>query len=427
MSERQGKLTIKKRFFNKAYLNYELPDGNKVNLLDHYKTRQIVLYGGAGSGKSRFGVQRTVLKAMKYKNRKFLVIRKVTSTIRESIFAEFKGVLSQFNVLSYCKVSESNFVIKLPNGSEFIFKGMDDPEKIKSISGIDDIVIEEATELTLDDFSQLNLRLRSRKPYNQILLMYNPVSKANWVYKMFHENGTPPDTIVAHTTYKDNDFLPKDYIDNLHNMMNTNPTYFKIYALGEFASLGKVIYTNWREAEFSVPQLIKEGHRAYFGLDYGYTNDPSAFIGVVVDNVNKKIYVFDEHYEKGMVNSDIRQMLINKGYAREVITSDSSEPKSIEELKRSGINRIKPARKGKDSVIHGIQFIQQYELIISPRCVNFKLEIDNYTWQKDKSTNEYINKPIDEFNHLLDALRYALEDVMPRNRMRSLSRQMLGF
>ena len=426
-NNRTGHLEIKPRFFNKAYRSFKLPNGEKVDLLTHYKTRQLVLYGGAGSGKSRFGVQRSVLKAMKFNHRKTLVIRKVTNTIRESIFAEFKHVLSEFKVLPYCKVSESNFVIKLPNGSEFIFKGMDDPEKIKSISGIDDIVIEEATELTLDDFSQLNLRLRSRKPFNQILLMYNPVSKANWVYKMFHETGAPPDTIVCHTTYKDNRFLPKDYIANLQNMMKTNPAYFKIYALGEFASLGKVIYTNWREADFSVPHLIKQGHRAYFGLDYGYTNDPTAFVGAVVDNENKRIYVFDEHYEKGMLNSEIRQMIINKGYSKEVITSDSSEPKSIEELKRSGLNRMKAARKGKDSVIHGIQFIQQYELIVSPKCVNFKLELDNYTWQKDKATNEYINKPIDEFNHLLDALRYALEDCMPRNKMRSLSLQMLGF
>ena len=177
----QGNIVIKKRFFNPIYLNYPTENGN-INLLDHYTTRTIVLYCGAGSGKSRFGVQRTVLKAMRYSNRKILVVRKVTSTIRDSIFAEFKGVLSQYKILPYCKVTETNFTITLPNGSTFIFKGMDDPEKIKSISGIDDIVREEATELTLDDFSQLNLRLRSRKPYNQILLMYNPVSKANWVY-----------------------------------------------------------------------------------------------------------------------------------------------------------------------------------------------------------------------------------------------------
>lgn len=265
----KGTLTIKKRFFNPTYLDYPLPNGETVNLLDHYKTRTIVLYGGAGSGKSRFGVQRTVLKAMKFPNRKVLVIRKVTSTIRDSIFAEFKGVLSQFKILQYSKVVETNFTITLPNGSSFIFKGMDDPEKIKSISGIDDIIIEEATELTLDDFSQLNLRLRSRKPHNQLLLMYNPVSKANWVYKTFHETTPPENTIVVHTTYKDNKFLPQSYIDNLHDMMKVNPVYYKIYALGEFASLGKTVFDNWRVEDFNYMSLIRLGHRAYFGLDFG--------------------------------------------------------------------------------------------------------------------------------------------------------------
>lgn len=423
----KGSITIKKRFFNPIYLDFPLPDGTRINLLDHYTTRTIVLYGGAGSGKSRFGVQRTVLKAMRYSNRKVLVIRKVTSTIRDSIFAEFKGVLSQYKILPYCKVTETNFTITLPNGSTFIFKGMDDPEKIKSISGIDDIVIEEATELTLDDFSQLNLRLRSRKPYNQILLMYNPVSKANWVYKTFHEGQPPESTIVVHTTYKDNKFLPQSYIDNLTDMMNVNPVYYRIYALGEFASLGKTVFDNWRVEDFNYWDLIKQGHKAYFGLDFGYTNDPTAFICSIVDTSNKRIYVFDEHYEQGMVNSEIASMICNKGYGKDVITADSSEPKSIEELKRSGLRRVKSARKGKDSVVHGIQFIKQFEIIVHPRCKMFKMELENYTWQKDKATNEYLNKPIDEFNHLLDAFRYSLEDVMPRNRLSSISKQMLGF
>lgn len=423
----QGNIVIKKRFFNPIYLNYPTKDGTTVNLLDHYSTRTIVLYGGAGSGKSRFGVQRTVLKAMRYNNRKILVVRKVTSTIRDSIFAEFKGVLSQFKILPYCKVVETNFTITLPNGSTFIFKGMDDPEKIKSISGIDDIVIEEASELTLDDFSQLNLRLRSRKPYNQLLLMYNPVSKANWVYKTFHQGQPPESTLVVHTTYKDNKFLPQSYVNNLLDMMNVNPTYYKIYALGEFASLGKTIFNNWREESFNPIQLLKQGNKAYFGLDYGYSNDPTAFICSIVDKENRRIYVYDEHYEKAMVNSDIVEMLNKKGYGKEIITADSSEPKSIEEIRRSGIRRIKPARKGKDSVIHGIQFIQQYEIIVHPRCTNFKIELENYTWKKDKATNEYLNTPIDEFNHLMDAFRYSLEDVMPRNRVRSISKDFLGF
>lgn len=421
------KLTIKKRYFNDIYLNYPLEDGTTVNLLNEYKKRVLVFYGGAGSGKSKFAIQRSVVKAIRYPERRFLVIRKVTATIRVSVFDEFKTILSQFGILKLCKVKESDFTITLPNGSEFIFKGMDDPEKIKSIAGITDIIIEEATELSQKDYEQLQLRLRSRKKYNQIVLMYNPISKSNWVYKMFHENGHPDNALVVHTTYKDNRFLPADYVENYENIKVSNPQYYKIYCLGEFASTGKTVYTNWGVADFNYRELIKKGHTAYFGLDWGYTNDPSAFIASVVDRENKKIYIFDEHYEKSMLNSEIARMIIKKGYAKEVITGDSSEPKSIEEVKRSGVRRLKPARKGKDSVLHGIQFLQQFEIIVHPKCVNTKLELENYTWKEDKFTGEYLNTPNDEYNHLLDALRYSLEDVMPRNRMSSFNKALLGL
>lgn len=422
---RKVNITVKRDFFNDIFLKYPLGDGTTENLLTSTK-RLIVLYGGAGSGKSRFGVQRSIYKALKSK-RKFLVVRKVTNTIRDSIFAEFKEVLSQFRLLEHCKVSESNFTIKLPNGSEFIFKGIDDPERIKSISGLTDLLLEEATELTLDDFTQLSLRLRSRKGNDQILLMYNPVSKTNWVYKHFHEGQKPDNCIVAHTNYLHNKFLPQSYIDSLQDMMRSNPVYYKIYALGQFASLSRTVYTDYKVLDFNYHKLLKEGHKAYFSVDFGYTNDPTAFMAIIADEVNKRLYVFDEHYEKHMLNSDIVEMIERKGYSKEVITADSAEPKSIEELKRSGIRRVKAARKGKDSVLHGIQFIQQFELIVHPRCTNFHMELENYTWKKDKFTNEYMNTPIDSFNHLLDAMRYALEDVMPRNRMSSINKTTFGF
>ncbi|MED1431129.1 MULTISPECIES: PBSX family phage terminase large subunit [Bacillus cereus group] len=411
----QINITIKKRFFNECYLPY-------LNI----KERLLVLYGGAGSGKSVFGVQRSVIKLLKNK-RKMLVVRKVTNTIRESIFAEFKKALSTFGILEHCKISESNFSIKLPNGSEIIFKGMDDPEKIKSIQGLDDILIEEATELTLDDYSQLNLRLRSKKKNNQIVLMYNPTSKANWVYKMFHETKPPKSCKVVHTTYKDNKFLPQTYIDSLHDLMRTNNAYYKIYALGEFATLSKTIYENWEVSDFNVMDLFKSGLKSYHGMDFGYSQDPTTLVCAIPDMKNKILYIYDEHYEKAMTNRDIYNMLSYKQYTKQRIIADSSEPKSIEELKRLGIYRVKPARKGKDSINHGIQFIKQFKIIVHPKCEKTKLELENYVYKKDKSTNEYTNEPIDNFNHILDALRYALEEVMPRNRARSMSKALLGL
>lgn len=292
---------------------------------------------------------------------------------------------------------------------------MDDSEKIKSISGIDDILVEEATEISLDSYSQLQLRLRSKKPNNQITLCYNPVSKANWVYKHFHEKGPPENCIVIQTTWKDNKFLPQEYINTLLEMQNTNLAYYKIYALGEFATLDKLIfpYTMWEVKDFNISTLKKSSEfQGVFGLDFGYTNDPSAFICSFVNLNTKTIYIFDEHYEKGMSNKDIAKMIENKGYSKEVITADSSEPKSIDELRKRGIYRIRAARKGKDSILNGIQFIQQFKLVIHPNCTQFKLELENYTWKKDKATGEYINTPCETFNHGIDGFRYSLEEII---------------
>lgn len=411
------KIQFKKRFFNEIYLP-TLNDNSHI----------LVFYGGAGSGKSRWAFQRQVIRYLRDK-RKCLIIRKVGATIRESVFAEMKAVLSSYGILDLCKVSESNFTIKLPNGSEFIFKSIDDPEKIKSISGIDDILIEEATELTLDDYSQLKLRLRSRNPHNQIIMMFNPVSKTNWVYKHFFEQKDHLiNTKVLHTTYKDNKFLPKTYVESLENMMHTNPTYYRIYALGEFATLSKLIYENWKVEKFNIHDLIEKGiSTPRFGLDFGFTNDPTTLTGSLVDRPNKTLYIFDEHYQKGMTNEDIAEMIFDKGYSKQVITADSSEPKSILEIKRNGIRKIKSAKKGNDSVMWGIQFLQGWNIVVHPNCKKTIEELENYSYMKDKKTNEYINKPIDEFNHILDALRYAMEDEMPENRMNTMTKGALGI
>lgn len=398
---------IKKSMFNEIYYPY----------LEKYDTRYNVFYGGSGSGKSRFVVQKLIYKYLKYPNRKCLVTRKVGIDIRDSIFAEFKTVLSDWQLYEQCKINNTYFEIILPNGSRFIFKGLDDAERIKSISGIDDIVIEEATEINQETFEQLDLRLRSKNPYNQIHLMYNPTSKANWVYEYWHIRKLNPDNeFLLHTTYKHNRFLPQSNIDAIELKKVTNPTYYKIYALGEFSTLDKLIFNNWKIDEFNHKEILQKYKEAMavFGLDFGYTNDPTAFIAVIADKENRKIYIFDEFQEKGLLNNEIANKVINLGYGKEIIYADSSEPKSIEELRRSGLERVKGVKKGKDSVLNGIQYLQQYEIIIHPRCKGISEEFSNYTWQKDKN-GFYINKPIDTFNHSIDALRYAVSKVKKNN------------
>lgn len=254
-------LNIKRSYFNDAYMPY-------LNNTERFT----VFYGGAGSGKSVFVCQKLILKLLKYPNRTLLVIRKVSASLRDSIYQEFLTHIERFGLTDYCKIMGSSLTIILPNQSKIIFKGIDDPEKLKSISGIDDIMIEEATEITLDDFTQLNLRLRSKAENQQITLCFNPVSKANWCYKHWFENGTPQDTVVVHTTWQHNKFLPQSYLDSLEDMKKTNPIYYKIYALGQFATLSKLVYNNWEEKEFDWKTLARnDGYRALFGLDFGLT------------------------------------------------------------------------------------------------------------------------------------------------------------
>ena len=204
------------------------------------------------------------------------------------------------------------------------------PERIKSIAGIDDIWVEECTEINDFDFDQLTLRLRSKNPYNQVFCSFNPIDKGNWVYKRWFDENSPTydvtNTMVLHTTYRDNKFLPQDYIDNLMAMKKTNPVYFRIYAEGEFATLGKLIYTNWRVDDFSYRQILRNNTnaKAIFNLDFGYTNDPTAFGAEILDEVNKKIWVFDEFQEKGLLNDEIAEKIINLGYRKEVIVCDSA-------------------------------------------------------------------------------------------------------
>jgi phage terminase large subunit len=372
--------------------------------IDDYSKRIEVYYGGAGSGKSYGATQKVLLKALKYQ-RKVLVIRKIQRTIKDSIWALLISHLHASGYYDACRVNRSDFVIELPNGSIFLFKGLDDPEKIKSIDGITDIVIEEATELTEDDFTQLNLRLRALVDDLQIYLMFNPISKKNWVYDYFFVRQLPLNVKVVKTTYQDNKFLSDEYRAELERLKDRNPAYYRIYCLGEFATLDKLVFPVYTTKIVSEAEI--DGLKRWIGLDFGYINDPSAIVWGFIDTVKKRIYVTGEYVKRGMKNNDIAETMIDLGLSKDKSYGDCAERKSIDEIRDKGVN-IEPTEKGKDSIIHGIQWIQQYELIVDERCFKVVEELENYTWKKDKKTGEYINDPVDTFNHTIDAIRYGL-------------------
>ncbi|MDT2816293.1 PBSX family phage terminase large subunit [Vagococcus lutrae] len=384
-------------------------------LFDYSKTTEIH-YGGASSGKSHGVVQKVVIKAcQKWKHpRKILFLRKVGATIKDSIFEDVKSCLSDLGLLERCKVNMTDYRITLPNGAVFLFKGMDDPEKIKSIKGLSDILMEEATEFTLEDYTQLTIRLREKKHKNrQIFLMFNPVSKTNWVFKHFFAEGVkvnPKRVIIYHTSYKNNKFLDDEVKQTIEELAERNPAYYRIYALGEFATLDKLVFPKYEKRLLSKEEL--KHLPSFFGLDFGYINDPSAFVHVKINQETKTIYIMEEYVKKHMLNNEIAEMIKSLGYAKEEIHADSAEKKSIDEIRLKGISKIKPVKKGAGSVLQGIQFIQQYKIIIDERCFKTIEEFDNYTWKKDKKTNEYINEPVDTYNHTIDAVRYALSNAI---------------
>lgn len=393
-------------------------------LLD-YSHRYEIYYGGAGSGKSHFVFQKIVIKALSEK-RKVLVIRKTAKSNLNSTYQMTLDTLSKFKILSYCSINKSTLTITLPNESQFLFYGIDDSEKLKSIAGITDIVCEEATEISLDDATQLDLRLRSNAENLQMYFMLNPVSKANWVYKRWFSPDAVigADTFILKTTYKDNRFLPTEYIQSLLQLATVNPTYYKIYVEGDFCSLDKLVFSNWKTEWFDIEE--HKTAKLLVGLDFGFTNDPTALIASLLDEEKKKIYVFREWGGVGYTNKQIANTIISLGFSKSIIIADSAEPKSVREIKECGIQRIKESVKGADSVIHGIQKLQQYEIIIHPSCENLINEFENYSWQKDKKTNEYTNKPIDAFNHYIDALRYSLQCVND-GKLKSLNKSVLGL
>lgn len=382
-------------------------------VLDDYSHFTEVHYGGASSGKSHGVVQKVVKKALMQweQPRRVLFTRKVAATIKDSIFEDVLSCLSSFGILEHCKVNMTDYRITLPNGAVFLFKGMDNPEKIKSIKSISDVVMEEASEFNLEDYTQLTLRLREKKhKHRQLFLMFNPVSKLNWVYKYFFEPKEPLKNVtILHSTFEDNKFLDDSVRENLQNLAARNPAYYRIYALGEFATLDKLIFPTYEKRLLDQTEL--RHLPSYFGLDFGYINDPSAFIHVKIDEKEKKLYIVEEYVKQGMLNDEIAKAIKSLGYSKEVITADSAEQKSIAEIARHDISRIRPARKGKDSVMNGIQFLNQFQIIVDERCFKVIEELENYTWKKDKKTGEYHNEPVDSYNHTIDAIRYAVEGV----------------
>ena len=406
---------------NKVYL----PDivGKGYKEFWNFKGRYRVCKGSRASKKSKTTALWYIYNIMKYKNSNLLVIRKTYSTLKNSCYTELKWAIHRLGVDAFFSWTLSPLEITyLPTGQKIYFRGLDDPLKITSITvDVGSLCwawIEEAYEITSEaDFDMLNESIRGEVEdglFKQITLTFNPWNDRHWLKKKFFDN-PDEDTLAITTNYTCNEWLDEADLQVFETMKEKNPRRFQVAGLGNWGIVDGLVYENWKEQEFNVEDVRTATTTSVFGLDFGYTNDPSALFCGILDVKAKKLWVFDEMYEKALSNKDIYNNIMQMGFVKEQIIADCAEPKSIDELRSYGLRRIQGAKKGKDSINNGIQWIQELEIIVHPRCVNFLTEISNYQWDSDKFGNK-VNKPIDCFNHLMDAMRYALEKYITGNK-----------
>lgn len=404
----------------------------------HFKGRIRAVKGSRRSKKSKTMALWVIYNMMKHPQANTLVVRKTYRTLKDSCFTELKWAIKRLQVEHLWHIKESPLELTyIPTGQKVYFRGLDDPLKITSIAVEVGVLcwmwIEEAYEITSeDDFDTLAESMLGDCPedlWKQITLTFNPWSDKIWIKKKFFDVDDP-EILAMTTNYKCNEWLSPADRKVFEYMKIRNPRRYRVAGEGDWGVVDGLVYEKWKEQYFTLiskkeyndmpedkrPQnpVFSDGLDSAFGLDFGYTNDPTALFCGFLSLSEKRLYVWDELYKKGLSNKAIHSEISQMGYEKERITGDSAEPKSIDELRGMGL-RITGAKKGKDSVNNGIQWIQDLEIIIHPRCVNFLMEIGTYQWKKDKFDKK-LNEPEDDNNHLMDAMRYALEKYIQKNK-----------
>lgn len=383
------------------------------------KKRYRVCKGSRGSKKSKTTALNMIERLYEYPESNGLCVRRFSNTLRDSVFSDLKWAIHRLGLDSYfdCTVSPMQ-ITRRSTGQKILFRGLDNGLKITSIS-VDKgylcfVWIEEAYEIFDEsDFNKLDMSIRGEVPegyFKQITLTFNPWSATSWLKKRFFDN--PDDnTFVKTTTWQCNEWLDESDRKIFLDMKEKNPRRYRIEGNGDWGIAEGLIYENVVFDEvFDVEELRKkEGVKAAFGNDFGFT-DPNAFICCLVDNADMRIYIFDEWYQTGVTNKVIAQKIKTMGYGSQQIICDCADAKSIAELRDEGIH-AEPSRKGKDSVNHGIQLIQNYQIVVHPKCVEFRKEIENYCWKKD-SSGRLKDEPEHDFSHGMDAMRYGVSKVL---------------
>ena len=372
-----------------------------------------IFFGGSSSGKSYFISDRTVIDNINGYN--YLVCRNVGNTIKKSVFNQIVKSINNMCLAMFYRINKSDMTITCTrNGKQILFAGLDDVEKLKSITPengvLERVWIEEATEVKREAFLQLKKRLRGRTDKHKgIILTFNPVLKSHWIYKEFfadcwdESKNTYSDDrkLIVKTTYKDNNYLTPDDVYELEH--EADQYFYNVYTLGNWGILGNLIYKNWSTADLS--GMVHTFDNVVNGLDFGFSN-PNALIRAHISEKSKTIYVFQELCKRGQTYdsliADVKRICGNG-----IITCDNEDSRGLFMLQTAGIKAV-PAKKGADSVLNGITWLSGYKIVIDISCQEFINEIQQYHWQEDKDGN-VLEKPVKKKDHLLDALRYAVE------------------
>lgn len=382
------------------------------------KKRYRACKGGRGSKKSKTTALNMICRLVEYPESNGLCIRRYGNTMRDSVYSDLLWAIHKLGLDAQFDWTVSPMQItRIKTGQKILFRGLDDGLKVTSIS-VDKgylcwVWIEEAYELSNEDnFNKLDMSIRGELPegyFKQITLTFNPWSANSWLKSRFFDN-PDEDVFVKTTTWECNEWLDESDKKIFLKMKKSNPRRYRIEGDGDWGIAEGLIYENFRIEDFDVDEIRKiPGIKSAFNLDFGFT-DPNAFVCEMVDNTNMNIYIFDEWYQTGVTNKIIAAKIKEMGYGGQVIVCDSAEPKSIAELQDEGI-KAEPSRKGKDSVNHGIQLIQNYNIIVHPKCVEFRKEISNYCWAKDKN-GKPTDKPDHEFSHGMDSMRYGVTKIL---------------
>jgi phage terminase large subunit len=372
-------------------------------------SRYFIVSGGRGSGKS-FSVNALLVMLTYEQGHTILFTRYTLTSAYISIIPEFIDKLEQFGSIADFHITKDEILNK-KTGSKIIFRGIktssgDQTANLKSLQGITTWVVDEAEELVDEQkFDTIDLSVRQQGKSNRIILILNPTTKEHFIYRRFFEdrgvqegsNTIKENTTYIHTTYQDNiDNLSKSYIEQIEQMKIRRPEKYKQQMLGAWLNKAEgVIFNNWSVGDF------KHIGTSVWGQDYGFAADPSTLVEVNIDSSNRRIYLKECFYLQRLTTSQIAQL--NLKHAREgLIVGDSAEPRLLSEIKAKGCN-VRPSIKGQGSVTYGISLLQDYDIIVSPDSTNLIKELNNYRWLERKS-----NTPIDKYNHLIDAVRYAV-------------------